>query len=92
MISRWKELSGGMKVFYIAGLVSLIGLGVMVLTGMTGIGDILAWKWDSSLRSHSFCSLRVGRCSKLNRDSKNSFEYIIFSPYLSSLKNPEKVE
>jgi hypothetical protein len=44
MISRWKELSGGMKVFYIAGLVSAIGLGVMILTGLTSIGDILGWK------------------------------------------------
>ncbi len=42
MMSRWKELSGGMKAFYIAGLVSSIGLGVMILTGLTRIGDIIA--------------------------------------------------
>jgi hypothetical protein len=35
-----------MKVFYIAGLVSFIGLGVMILTGLTSIGDILGWKWE----------------------------------------------
>jgi hypothetical protein len=40
MITGWEELSGGMKVFYVGGLVSLIGLGVMILTGMTSIGAI----------------------------------------------------
>ena len=42
---RWKQVGGGMKVFYIAGLVSCIGLGVMILAGLTSIGDIVAWKW-----------------------------------------------
>jgi hypothetical protein len=31
--------------YYIPGLVSLIGLGVMVLCGMISIGDILGWEW-----------------------------------------------
>ena len=31
---RWKQVGGGMKVFYIAGLVSCIGLGVMILIGI----------------------------------------------------------
>jgi hypothetical protein len=34
-----------MKAFYIAGLVSAIGLVVMILTGLISVGDILAWKW-----------------------------------------------
>jgi len=51
MISKWKELSGGMKVFYIAGLVSAIGLVVMILCGLTSIGDI----WELLIRC-----LRIG--------------------------------
>jgi hypothetical protein len=39
---EWKELSRGMKVFYIAGLISAIGLAIMILTGVTCIGAI----WD----------------------------------------------
>jgi cell division protein FtsL len=45
MIAEWKELSRTTKVFYIAGLVSAIGLAVMILTGMISIGDIVTWKF-----------------------------------------------
>jgi len=45
MIIAWKDLSTMTKIFYVAGLVSAVGLGVMILTGWTCIGDILAWKW-----------------------------------------------
>jgi hypothetical protein len=34
------------KIFYIGGLVSFIGLVVMILTGLTSIGDILSWKFN----------------------------------------------
>jgi hypothetical protein len=37
---EWKELSTMTKIFYIAGLVSFIGLVVMILTGWTSIGAI----------------------------------------------------
>jgi hypothetical protein len=45
MISQWKDFSTMKKAFYIAGLLSAIGLAVMMLTGLTSIGDILAWKF-----------------------------------------------
>jgi hypothetical protein len=45
MIIEWKELSVMTKVFYIVGLVSAVGLVVMILTGMTSIGAILALKF-----------------------------------------------
>ena len=38
MIAQWRQLSTLTKVFYIGGLVSFIGLGIMILTGMTSIG------------------------------------------------------
>jgi hypothetical protein len=38
VIAEWRELSTLTKIFYIAGLVSFIGLAVMILTGMTSIG------------------------------------------------------
>ena len=45
MMGEWKELSRMTKIFYIAGLVSAIGLAVMILAGMTSIGEILTWKF-----------------------------------------------
>jgi ABC-type multidrug transport system fused ATPase/permease subunit len=42
MIAQWRQLSTLTKVFYIGGLVSFIGLGIMILTGMTSIGA----KWE----------------------------------------------
>ena len=33
------------KIFYIAGPVSVNGLVVMILAGLTSIGDIFAWKF-----------------------------------------------
>jgi hypothetical protein len=39
MMIKWRELSRGMKVFYIACLISAIGLAIMILTGWTSIGD-----------------------------------------------------
>lgn len=41
-MSEWMERSGMTKIFYIGGLVSAIGLAVMILTGITSIGDIVA--------------------------------------------------
>jgi len=46
MMIEWRELSTLTKVFYTGGLISFIGLAIMILSGMAGIGDILAWKWD----------------------------------------------
>jgi len=45
MMTEWKELSMLTKIFYIGGLASFIGLVVMILTGLTSLGDILAWKF-----------------------------------------------
>ena len=45
-MAEWQELSTMKKIFYIAGLVSFIVLIVMILTGMTSIGDILAREWE----------------------------------------------
>ena len=45
-MSKWRELSMSTKIFYIAGLISFICLAIMILTGMTSIGGILARKWD----------------------------------------------
>jgi len=50
MISRWMELSTMTKISYIGGLVSFIGLVLMILTGMTGIGAI----WEL-LKRCPFC-------------------------------------
>ena len=54
MIAEWRQLSTIAKIFYIGGLVSFIGLAVMILTGVTSIGDILAQKWELIKRS-PFC-------------------------------------
>ncbi len=40
MMAEWKEFSTMTKIFYIGGLVSFIGLAVMILTGWTSIGAI----------------------------------------------------
>jgi len=40
MIAEWKELSTMAKIFYIGGLISFIGLAIMILTGVTSIGAI----------------------------------------------------
>lgn len=40
MMAEWRDLATLTKVFYIAGLISFIGLAVMILTGMTSIGAI----------------------------------------------------
>jgi hypothetical protein len=45
MMIEWRGLSTFTKIFYIGALVSFIGLVVMILTGLTSIGDILAWKF-----------------------------------------------
>ena len=45
MMAEWEQLNALTKIFYIVGLISFIGLAIMVLTGVTGIfGDILALK------------------------------------------------
>jgi hypothetical protein len=44
MIAEWREFSTIAKIFYIGGVVSAIGLAVMILSGMTSIGDIVGWK------------------------------------------------
>lgn len=40
MMPDWRQLGTVTKIFYIAGLISFIGLAVMILTGMTTIGAI----------------------------------------------------
>ena len=45
MMAEWRELSTLTKIFYIAGLVSFIGLAIMILTAMTSISEILTWKF-----------------------------------------------
>ncbi len=45
-MSRLGQLDTLTKIFYIGGLISFIGLALMILTGMTGIGSILAQKWE----------------------------------------------
>jgi hypothetical protein len=44
MMAEWRELSTLTKIFYIGGLINFIGLAIMILTGMTSIGDIVGWK------------------------------------------------
>jgi len=44
MMAKWRELSTLTKIFCIFGLISFIGLAIMILTGVTSIGDILALK------------------------------------------------
>ena len=39
-MADWRELSTMIKIFYIAGLVSVIRLAIMILTGKTSIGAI----------------------------------------------------
>jgi len=46
MVTEWRQLSTLTKIFYIGGVVSAIGLAVMILSGMTGIGSIFAQKWE----------------------------------------------
>jgi hypothetical protein len=46
----------GIICFYIGGLISFIGPAVMILTGMTSIGAILAQKWEL-LKRCPFCML-----------------------------------
>jgi len=38
MMAGWRKLSMLTKIFYICGLVSLVGLAIIILTGMTSIG------------------------------------------------------
>jgi hypothetical protein len=45
MMSEWRQLSTITKVFYIGGLISAIGPAIMILTGMTSIGAMLALKF-----------------------------------------------
>jgi len=44
MVTEWRQLSTLTKIFYIGGVVSAIGLAVMILSGMTSIGNILTWE------------------------------------------------
>ncbi len=46
MMPEWRQLSTMAKIFYVGGLISFIGLAIMILTGMTSIGAILAQKWE----------------------------------------------
>ncbi|MGA2938954.1 MAG: hypothetical protein ABSF52_17915, partial [Syntrophobacteraceae bacterium] len=45
MTLEWRQLSTLTKIFYIGGLISFLGLAIMILTGMTSIGDVIAWKF-----------------------------------------------
>jgi hypothetical protein len=40
MMAEWRQLSTIAKIFYIGGLISFIGLAIMILTGLTSIGAI----------------------------------------------------
>jgi hypothetical protein len=44
-LSDWRQLSTMTKISYIGGLISFIGLAIMILTGVTCIGAILALKF-----------------------------------------------
>jgi hypothetical protein len=50
MIAEWRQLSRLTKIFYICGLVSLMGSAIMILTGLTSIGAI----WEV-LKRRPFC-------------------------------------
>ncbi|MGA3118720.1 MAG: hypothetical protein ABSF90_30385 [Syntrophobacteraceae bacterium] len=45
MLSDWRQVSTIAKILYIGGLISFIGLVVMILTGLTSIGDVIIWKF-----------------------------------------------
>ena len=53
-MADWRQLGTMTKIFYIAGLIGFIGLALMILTGMTSIGAILAQKWEL-LKLCPFC-------------------------------------
>ena len=63
MMNEWEELSMLTKIFYIGGLVSLTGLLVMILTGLTSLGDILGKK--KYFEQGPFQRIRSGRHSNL---------------------------
>jgi hypothetical protein len=44
-MAGWRQLSTMTKIFCIAGLVSFLGVAVMILTGWTSIGDVIVWKF-----------------------------------------------
>lgn len=50
MMAEWREFSTMIKIFFICGLVSFIGLAIMILTGITSIGAI----WEL-LKRCPFC-------------------------------------
>jgi hypothetical protein len=50
VLIEWEELSRMTKIFYIAGIISFIGLAIMILTGMTSLGAI----WEHPKRC-PFC-------------------------------------
>jgi hypothetical protein len=52
-MAEWREFSTLNKIFYIVGLVSFLGLAIMILTGMTSIGAIWAL-----LKRRPFCMFR----------------------------------
>jgi DMSO/TMAO reductase YedYZ heme-binding membrane subunit len=54
MMAEWRHLSTITRIFYICGLIGFIGLAIMILTGITSIGDILAKKWEL-LKQCLFC-------------------------------------
>ncbi|HIJ77335.1 MAG TPA: hypothetical protein HPP81_11565 [Deltaproteobacteria bacterium] len=43
-MAEWRQLSTLTKIFYLGGLVSFIGLAVMIFGGMAGIGGIPTWE------------------------------------------------
>ena len=54
MKAEWRQVSTLTEIFYIGGLVGFLGLAIMILTGMTSIGGILAQKWEL-LKLCPFC-------------------------------------
>jgi hypothetical protein len=70
MMIEWRELSGMTKIFYITGLVSVIGLAVMILTGMVGIGNIVAWKWETAQTVPVVYMTPCEMCEKLRQPPK----------------------
>jgi len=50
MVTEWRQLGTVTKILYFGGLISFIGLALMILTGMTSLGAI----WEH-LKRCPFC-------------------------------------
>jgi hypothetical protein len=70
MMAEWRQLSTIAKIFHFGGLISFIGLPIMVLTGMTSIGAmwellkrclLCMWPDDEYRRSHHWTAIGSSR-------------------------------